>query len=136
MQRCLQNATIAPKKKKNQPIPTFFHLSPLSPFTIKPHLPPSFSLKIQNPPIPTPLLISALSQLTSSNFFFFFFPLSPIFRLSSIFFFFFSFFHSSFATRPNLFFSLPFYFDFISLVLFVVVLMLVGFGFENDVAAS
>ena len=60
------------KKKKNQPIPTFFHLPPLSPFTIKPHLPPSFSLKIQNPPIPTPLLISALSQLTSSNFFSFF----------------------------------------------------------------
>ena len=90
---CLKNATIAPKKKKkNQPIPTFFHLPPLSPFTIKPHLPPSFSLKIQNPPIPTPLLISALSQLTSSNFFFF--PLSPIFRLSSIFFFFFSFFLS------------------------------------------
>jgi len=53
-----------------------------------------------------------------------------------LFYFFFSFFHSSFTSHPDLFFSLPLHFDFIYLVLFVVVLMFVSFGFADSVVAS
>ena len=101
---------------------------------------------------PTPThLINALSPL-SSNFFFLpylhffrvllsllfflsFSPLSPLlqssFFLSLLFCFFF---FPSFTTLLDLFFCLPLHFDFISPILFVVVLMLVGFGFEDGVA--
>jgi len=48
----------------------------------------------------------------------------------------FIYFYSSFTSHLDLFFSLPPHFDFISPVLFVVVLMFVSFGFANDVAAS
>ena len=114
--------------KLNPTYPHYFHSK------FKTHLPP---------PIPTPVLIPTLSQLASSDFFspffffffLFFFPYlhSSVFLLFSFFFFFLSLF---FTTHLDLFFSLPLHFDFISLVLFVVVLMLVGFGFENGVTAS
>ena len=70
--------------------------------------------------------------------FFLFLPYlhSSIFLLFCFFFFFFSFFHSSFTTHLDLFFSLSLLLDFISPILFVVVLMLVGFGFKDGVATS
>ena len=70
--------------------------------------------------------------------FFLFLPYlhSSIFLLFSFFFFFSFNFHSSFITHLDLFFSLPLHFDFISPILFVVVLMLVGFGFEDGIATS
>ena len=124
-----------------------FHLPPLSPFKIKPNLPALFSLKIQNPLTSTyphsrinphtfpasffRLLFSFFSS--SSSCFFFPYVHSSVFLLFSFFFFFLSLF---FTTHLDLFFSLPLHFDFISPVLFVVVLMLVGFGFENGVTAS
>ena len=77
--------------------------------------------------------------LFSFLFLSFFFSLisTPPSFFFSLFFFFFSFnFHSSFITHLDLFFSLPLHFDFISPILFVVVLMLVGFGFEDGIATS
>ena len=94
--------------------------------------------KIQNPPNPTYTHspYQCLVSTSSSDFsflFFFYLSFSP---LSPLLFFFFSSFHASFTTHLDLFFSLPLHFDFISPILFVVVLMLVGFEFEDGIETS
>ena len=77
---------------------------------------------------------------TSSDFFFsltpthLINPFSPRLASISTLLFFFLFFPPSFTTHLDLFFSLFLHFNFISPILFVVVLMLVSFGFEDGVA--
>ena len=78
-------------------------------------------------------VVYGLSLLLLLLLLFFFFSL--ISTPPSFFFFFFFFFHSSFTSHLDWFFSLTLHFDFISSVLFVVVLMFVGFGFVGGVAA-